>query len=281
MINVLHPGMYSTIQDMGRFGYRNYGVPIGGSMDSISANLANALLNNNENDSVMEITMTGPKLQFKAVTNIVVTGAEMSAKLNDIPILNNKVYPVDKNDILSFGKLLKGFRCYLGVKKGFQTTSVLKSRSYYPNITAEGVITKGDIIPFDQNLNKFKECKGLIKPKTHFFDTELLHVYKGPDIEMFSSEDLVKLLSNVNTVSPNNNRMGYRFNEIIIKHSKSLITSPVIPGTIQLMPSGNLIALMKDAQTTGGYPRVFQLTEKSIAVLAQKKAGDTIRFISH
>jgi len=72
--------------------------------------------------------------------------------------------------------------------------------------------------------------------------------------------------------------MGYRLKEELIKHSISIITSPVLPGTVQVMPSGKLIILMKDAQTTGGYPRVFQLTEKSIAILAQKKAGDKINF---
>jgi len=72
--------------------------------------------------------------------------------------------------------------------------------------------------------------------------------------------------------------MGYRLNEIVIPNNKSIITSPVLPGTVQLIPSGQLIVLMKDAQTTGGYPRIFQLTEKSIAVLAQKNTSDKFKF---
>ena len=280
MINVLHPGMYSTIQDMGRIGYRKYGVPVSGAMDSISANYTNALLNNQRNDAVMEITMIGPKLKFKATTDIVISGAEMSAKINNVPILNYKVYAINENDILSFGKLIKGVRCYLGVKNGFQTTSVLKSRSFYSNITAEMIIKKDDIIPFKHQKSKTTANKGLIKPNTHFFDTDQLHVYKGPDFELFTLNEQCKLLSTLNTVTPNNNRMGYRFKENMVKHSISMLTSPVIPGTVQLMPSGNLIVLMKDAQTTGGYPRVFQLTEKSIAILAQKKANDKVRFMT-
>ena len=278
MIKVLQPGMYSTMQDAGRTGYRKFGVPVSGAMDSISANLANALLNNHENDAVMEITMTGPKLLFKAATNIVISGAEMSAKINNIPIPNFKVYPVNENDILSFGRLLKGVRSYLGVKSGFQTATILNSRSFYPNITPERSIKKGDVIPFHRRDNIVEKFAGLINPKRHFFDNDCLDVNKGPDIELFTLAEQKKILSSVHTVTASNNRMGYRFNEIVVEHSKSIITNHVIPGTIQLMPSGNLIALMKDAQTTGGYPRVFQLTEKSIAILAQKKMGDQLHF---
>ena len=279
MIKVMQPGMYSTIQDVGRLGYRKFGVPVSGVMDSISANLANALLNNHKSDAVMEITMTGPKLQFKAATAFVISGAEMSAQLNNVPISNFKVYSVNENDILSFGKLLIGVRSYLGVKNGFQTASILKSRSFYPNITPEEIIKKGDMIPFDCRDNIIEKFTGLIKPKRHFFDNDYLEVYKGPDIDLFTHEEQQKLLSSVHTVSASNDRMGYRFNEIVLKHSKSVITNHVIPGTVQLMPSGNLIALMKDAQTTGGYPRVFQLKEKSMAILSQKKMGDQFYFI--
>jgi allophanate hydrolase subunit 2 len=82
----------------------------------------------------------------------------------------------------------------------------------------------------------------------------------------------------MNSISNKINRMGYRLEEVKVSHNKSIITSPVIPGTVQLTPSGQLIILMKDAPTTGGYPRVFQLTEKSIAIIAQKKTGDTFSF---
>ena len=168
MISVLHPGLYSTIQDMGRIGYRKYGVPVSGAMDGISANYSNALLKNHLNDAVMEITLMGPKLQFKAATDIAISGAEMSAKINNVPISNDDVYAVNENDILSFGKLLKGARCYLGVKNGFQTTSVLNSRSFYPEITAERVIKKDDMLPFKKQQRKITNNEELIKLKTHF-----------------------------------------------------------------------------------------------------------------
>lgn len=280
MVKVLQPGLYTSIQDMGRFGYRNFGVPVSGAMDSISAGFANALLNNNKNDAVMEITMVGPKLIFMASTNIVITGAEMSAELNNNPILNYKVYSVQNGDILSFGKLKKGIRCYLAVSGGFQPEIILKSRSFYVGITSQGLLKKNDLVSFEhqeiKNDNN-KQPKGTINTKIPFYDINVIEVFKGTEFELFSSKEQKKLLSATFTVSNDNNRMGYRMEEDAVKHTKSIITSLVLPGTVQLLPSGKLIILMKDAQTTGGYPRVFQLTEKSIAILAQKRAGDTIK----
>ena len=116
----------------------------------------------------------------------------------------------------------------------------------------------------------------MINNKIQFFETTEIDVFKGPEFELFTAKELEKLLSNVHTISNKSNRMGYRMEETMVLHNKSMITSPVLPGTVQLTPSGQLIILMKDAQTTGGYPRVFQLTEKSIAIMAQKKAGDII-----
>lgn len=278
MIKILHPGLYTTIQDMGRFGYRNLGVPMGGTMDSISAGFANALVNNLKNDAVLEITMVGPKLVFMASTNLVITGAEMSAELNHIPILNYKVYPVQIGDILSFGKLKKGIRCYLAVTGGFQSEIILKSRSFYAGITPQGLLKKNDLIPFKhQEISIRKQANGIVNSKISFYDINTLEVFKGPEFELFSSEEQKKILSTKLTVSNDNNRMGYRMEEVVVKHSKSIITSPVLPGTVQLLPSGKLIVLMKDAQTTGGYPRVFQLTVKSIAILAQKRVGDILK----
>ena len=278
MLKILQPGLYTSIQDMGRFGYRNIGVPMSGCMDSISAGFANALLNNDNNDAVMEITMVGPKLSFMASTNIVITGAEMGAELNNNPILNYKVYPVQNGDILSFGKLKKGIRCYLAVSGGFQSEIILKSRSFYGGITSQGLLKKNDLLSFEHHKINNKYPKGSINTKIPFYDTNIIEVFKGPELELFSSLEQSKILSTIFTVSNDNNRMGYRMEEEVVKHVKSIITSPVLPGTVQLLPSGKLIILMKDGQTTGGYPRVFQLTEKSIAILAQKKARDTIKF---
>lgn len=278
MLKVLQAGLHTSIQDIGRFGFRNIGVPVSGTMDSISAGFANALLNNHKKDALLEITMHGPKLEFTEPASIVISGAEMSAKINNIAILNYKVYSIKKDDILSFGKLIKGLHCYLAVSGGFQTEEVLNSKSFYTGITLKGFVHKNDTIPYLPVLGTNKVTNSVISTKKQFFETSIIEVYKGPELEIFTIEEQEKLIINIYTVSNQINRMGYRLEEIVVPHNKSMITSPVLPGTVQLTPSGQLIVLMKDAQTTGGYPRVFQLPEKSIAILAQKRAGDTFKF---
>jgi biotin-dependent carboxylase-like uncharacterized protein len=278
MIKVLKSGMLTSVQDTGRVGYRNIGVPLSGSMDSISAGIANGLLNNDKNDAVLEITMLGPILEFLKSAKIAISGAELSAKINNTSILNNKVYYLKKGDILSFGAITKGVRCYLAVEGGFKTEKILKSRSFYTGITSQEKLNKNDKIPFKSKSKNTKDFKGLLKNKVHFFETNELEVYKGPEFNLFTKVEQKQLTLNKFTVSNQSSRMGYRLEEIVIEHTKSIITSPVIPGTVQLTPEGKLIVLMKDAQTTGGYPRVLQLSEKSIAILAQKKVGDKISF---
>ena len=131
MLKVLKAGFYTTLQDLGRFGYRDKGVPVSGVMDIIVVRAANGLLENEDTASVLEITMTGPTLEFETDTYIAISGAEMSATLNNESISNYKVYKISAGDILSYGRLTKGFRGYLAVKDGFKSKEVLGSRSQY------------------------------------------------------------------------------------------------------------------------------------------------------
>jgi len=194
MLKILQSGLHTSIQDIGRFGYRNIGVPTSGTMDTISANFANALLNNNKNDAVLEITMYGPKLAFTVPTVITITGAEMSAKLNNSTIANYKKYSIKKGDILSFGELTKGLRCYLAVKGGFKTAKVLKSRSFYNGITLKNTLKKHDTIPYNSYVDNKNSSNSAIKNTTLFFETNVLEVYKGPDFNLFTLEEQQKTI---------------------------------------------------------------------------------------
>ncbi len=120
MLKVVKTGFFTTIQDRGRFGYRDMGVPVSGVMDRHSGAIVNGLLENDENDAVMEIAMTGPVLEFDEPTYIAISGADMSPQINDKPIPNNEVYKVRAGDTLSFGKLSSGFRTYLAIKMVFR-----------------------------------------------------------------------------------------------------------------------------------------------------------------
>lgn len=277
MIKVLKSGLYTSIQDLGRIGYRNIGIPVGGSMDTISAGMANLILNNILNDAVLEITLSGPTLQFESSTIIVLTGGDMSPKINDVSIVNYKPFQVGKGDVLSFGKLLVGARCYLAVKNGVKSEVKLGSKSQFNSITSSSRVCKGDEVKIDSN-SSLSISKGVLYNGNQFFKTDQIEVFPGPEFDMLSKNERHKVLDSFCTVSKNNSRMGYQMEEVLIKHEYSQITSPVLPGTIQLLPSGRLVILMRDAQTTGGYPRILQLTEKSISILAQKKKGNKIRF---
>lgn len=276
MLKVLKSGFFITIQDLGRFGHRDIGVPISGAMDIESVNKANLLLENDPNDAVLEITMMGPKLEFEEATAISLSGAHLEAKLNDVPIENHQVVQVSEGDILSFGKLKGGFRTYLAVKGGFQTEKVLGSRSQFFPVTKKKRIKDGDEIPYAETIS-YQPLISEVKIEDHFL-TDELEVFKGPEFSLLTDKQLAELFAKPFTVSKANDRMAYQLNELIEGHSHSMLTSGTLPGTVQLTPAGRLIILMKDGQTTGGYPRILQLSEAAICVLAQKKSGDSLSF---
>ena len=276
MVKVLNAGFYTTIQDLGRFGFQQYGVPFSGAMDHYSAILANAILNNKENDAVLEITVKGPKLQFTSPTVICITGANLSPCLNENPIELNKPIIVSNNDILTFGKLQSGIRTYLAVSGGFLSKSVMKSRSMYKNVTQEFVIKKNTILSIVQKYKKPEITHSSVKSLN--LNTLEIEVFKGPEFDMLSDLEKEELFIRYFSISNNNNRMACQLNEIFENKLQPIITSLVIPGTVQLTPSGKLIILMRDCQATGGYPRVLQLSEIAINVLSQKFTNDKIQF---
>lgn len=276
MLKVLKSGFYTTIQDTGRFGLRDKGVPISGIMDMETVSKLNALLENKEDAAVLEITMTGPTLEFEEDTFITLGGAEFSITLNNEPIDGFTVIKIKAGDILSYGRLKKGFRGYLAIKGGFKSDKVLNSRSYYPSINPKGIIKDRALIPYEKT-DTFKPKLSEMKVDD-LLDENIVQVGKGPEFMLLSDKQLEYLFFKEFTVANENNRMAYQLNEELSGHKVSMLTSATLPGTVQFTPSGKLIILMKDGQTTGGYPRILQLTDKAISILAQKKAGDTIKF---
>ena len=278
MVEVLKSGFYDTIQDLGRYGYQEYGVPVSGVMDNYASRLANQILGNVKHDAVLEITMSGPILQFQCETSICLVGAMMQPKLNSKPIKHNVLIIVSTGDVLSFGKLTEGFRCYLAVANGFQTESVLNSRSMYKDVTPSYRINKGDVLPIYESNSIIASKNATIKMHTSHFTSNSLEVYKGPEFQNLSETQKKLLFSSSFTIAKENNRMAYQLVEPLKNQLKSIITSFVLPGTVQLTPSGKLIILMKDCQVTGGYPRILQLNNKSINLLSQKNTGNGLFF---
>ena len=188
MMTILQAGLYTSIQDQGRYGYRNVGVPISGPMDHFHARLAKRLLNNPSDAAVLEITLQGPKLQFKKATSVVITGADLSPKLNDEAIKNNEIITIIEGDILSFGKRIYGVRAYLAVIGGFKTPIVMNSRSYYAAISGQSVIRDYDVIPYLPNDDFIGNSNESISSIKEHFNTNPLSVYKGPEYELLSKQ---------------------------------------------------------------------------------------------
>jgi biotin-dependent carboxylase-like uncharacterized protein len=277
MVEVLKSGLYDTIQDIGRIGVQDIGVPFSGVMDSYSSSLANSILGNSQDYAVLECTITGPKLKFHADTMICITGAQMHPTLNGLPIKNNIAISVNTNDILGFGKLESGCRTYIAVLGGFLTELKMGSRSMYQGITMCFRLQKGDILPISEVKNDKGPTFVSIKINENLFQSQVLEVFKGPEFDKLSIKEQALFCGQEFTISKDSNRMAYQFNECFENSLDPIITSLVLPGTVQLTPSGQLIVLMRDCQTTGGYPRVFQLTEIALNRISQKFFGEKIR----
>ncbi len=276
MLKILKSGLFTTIQDKGRYGYLNKGVPVAGYMDSFSATKVNMLLENDSESAVMEITMTGPTLQFEEETYICIGGAKLSATLNNAPIQSYKVIKISKGDILSYGKLEKGFRSYLAIKGGFKSPVVLGSRSFFLSVTPKNHFRDRDEIHYTSHSTYRPKISEL--QVDSLLEETILWVNKGPEYGILSDKQLEGIFARDFTISNENNRMAYQLEEKINGHEISMLTSATLPGTVQLTPSGRLIVLMKDGQTTGGYPRILQLSDAAISILAQKKFGDIVSF---
>ncbi len=277
MIAILHPGIYCSVQDQGRFGHTKIGVPQAGCADAYAAKMANALLKNHEKDALLEITFGQGEFKFTSDTYICLTGGDFSPKLNGKLIKMQSVYFIKKDSVLSFGKRVYGARVYLSVQGGIQTETVYGSRSFFDGITQQK-LGKGAMLPIlpiqkyaDNNFSK-------VRVSEKHFTTIYLPCLKGPEFFKLNQEQQRKLFTPF-SISDDNNRVGYRLKESLKNNLSSILTSAVLPGTVQLTPSGKCIILLQDCQVTGGYPRILQLSEIAIARVSQKITGDKIQFI--
>lgn len=278
MVEVKSAGLLTTIQDQGRFGYRKFGVPLSGAMDLFSAKIANALLNNDVHCAVIEATIIGPTLIFDRPTFVVVSGATCDLTINQKIASLNKVIKINSGDILSVGKITNGVRSYIAVAGGWQAPVILNSRSYYAGVTQNTLIQSGaklEVLPLKKNIIN----RTSVNFDSGHINSEIIQVTKGPEYDLLDLHSRHNLIAQTLKVSSQSNRMAYKLKHSFELKADEIITSSVQPGTVQMTPSGELIVLMRDCQTTGGYARVLQLTKSSINQLSQKPAGSTLAFL--
>lgn len=275
-ITVIQKGFYTTIQDKGRTGYAALGVPVSGAMDQAALQLSNLLLNNTEDAAALECTLVGPTLLFHSDRAFVLTGAKADAFLDSKPLKRHQVYFAKKGQQLTVGKISEGCRTYVGVDGGICTSVQFGSRSLLYPITEKNTIQTGTQLKLGApNYGLLKGSKVHIENPKHNNVQTIIKGYKGPEFEVLPvavQEDIENLEFKVTSW----NRMGIQLDAGLQPTKNSILTSPVLPGTVQLTPSGSLYVLMRDCQITGGYPRVLQLTVQAINHMAQKQHGDTV-----
>ena len=283
-ITVLNPGLLTTVQDMGRVGYQQFGVSVSGVMDPRSAAIANILVGNQEGEAVLECTMMGPHLQFDRANTIAITGGDLMPTLDGQPIPTYRAVTVQAGQVLRFRAPKTGCRCFIAFTGGLDVPEVMGSRSTYLKAKIGGVegrkLQKGDVIPFrapgvPKNLNiRF------ISPEFVPRQVYTLRVVLGPQDDAFTQEGMNTFLRETYTVTPEFDRMGCRLDGPVIQHVSGgdIISDGIAFGAIQIPSHGRPIIMLADRQTTGGYAKIATVISADFRLLGQLKAGDKVRF---
>jgi len=280
MIEVIDAGFYSSIQDQGRMGYRHLGVPVSGAMDQKAFDLAHQLLGKTLDFSCIECTLIGPILRFHEPCSLVLTGAHMQAWVNENPIQNNTTIAILSGDVLKLRRATKGLRTYIKINQTIISPVLLGSTSFYKPLTQDAVLKKGNHIFWIKSDKAFDKSNARIRWDDSYLLSQDLEVEKGPEFNVLSKTVQQQIYQNDFLIN-SQNRMGYRISSPFSMDSVSMLSGAVRPGTVQITPSGTLLIAGVDGQVSGGYPRIFQLTEEALTVLVQKKEGDYVSFKSH
>jgi len=283
---VLKPGMLTTIQDRGRWGWQSRGVPVAGPMDPCAHRVANALVGNHADAALLEITLLGPELAFEDERLAAVAGAEFEVVVDDRPAPWNAAFLVPSGARLRFRGRKQGARAYLAVAGGIDVPPTLGSRSTHVVSAMGGLegraLRAGDRIPLGDRSAVRGAAPALETPVVPLPSGEaVIRVLPGPQRDYFSSDALERLQSAPYAIAQNSDRMGFRLVGPAIVHARGAdIISDATPlGVLQVPASGQPILLMADRQTAGGYPKLATVISADLAVAGQLGPGDAIRFV--
>ena len=289
-IKIIKQGVQTTLQDTGRPGFRTIGIGTGGAADIFAMKTANFLAGNDDDMAVMEINFPAPEILFQQQAIISLTGAHLTATINHTTIPLWKPFLIKKDELLHFKQPLWGARAYLAVQGGWRSEKWLNSYSTHLKVVAGGhlgrALQKDDVIVFNDFNFSLIENKAL---PWHISHKELDKIYqpqhtircvKSIEWELLTQAAQFEIEKSLFNISRHSDRMGYRLNgtPLNLLAQTSIISSAVDAGTIQLLPDGQLIVLMADYQTTGGYPRIGSVIKADIPKLAQLNAGQSFNF---
>jgi len=291
-ISILRSGVLDTVQDAGRNGYGNLGINVGGPMDLFAMKVANILVDNAVDSPVIEFHFPAAQILFEQNALISITGGDFSATLDGEAVPSWKPLVVKRKSVLLFTHREWGARCYLAVHGGFCVPKWLSSASTNLKAKAGGwqgrKLEKGDEVSFGETnfyyplLLKENSTVELPWSVDHKNVYELPHevaFIPGKEWDLLNEESQQRLLQSNFMIHPSSDRMGYylRGPEIMLKENFQLVSSAVSFGTIQLLPNNQLIVLMADHQTTGGYPRIGHVITAHLPKLAQLAASDCVK----
>jgi len=286
-IKVANPGLMTTVQDLGRYGYQQYGVLVSGAMDHVAARLANILVGNDDNEGLLETTIMGPKIEFISSAVIAITGGDLQPALNDKSISMNKSVPVNAGDCLTFRGMKKGCRSYIAFSGGIDVPVVMGSKSTFLKAQIGGyegrALKAGDILNIGELKTFMSDIVGReISENFYEYGSSIveLRIVLGPQDDAFTENGIETLFSNEYTVTNNCDRMGYKLEGEKIQHKDGadIISDGIAMGAIQVPSKGTPIIMMADRQTTGGYTKIGNVITADLPKVAQAKPGDKIIF---
>jgi len=268
-IHVLSPGMQTTVQDLGRFGYAHFGVSASGAADALALRAGNLLVGNAENAAALEMTLSGGIFEFESDTMVSLTGSDFGA---DLPLW--APIEIKAGQAVRCGATRSGARCYLAVRGGIAVPQVMGSASVHV-ITGVGgrPLRKGEVLPIGDAA--IRRPRPAARNVPEFVRGGLLRVTAGPQADWFEGE----LLAAPYTLSEESNRMGLRLlGPAIPSHAGHMLTEGVALGAVQVPPDGQPIILFVEHQTTGGYPKPANVISADFWRLGQLRPRDQVRF---
>ena len=283
---ILDPGLLTTVQDRGRYGYQRYGVPVSGAMGEFALRIANLMAGNDQEAAALEATVQGPKIEFHASTWIAVTGADISPEVDGQLIPMWESVEIEAGSVLAFGELRDGMRAYVAVHGGIDVPEVMGSRSTYLKGRFGGLegraLQAGDIlstVPVDADVFLPKQL-----PRNYtapvYGGVHRLRVVLGPQDHAFDSNALSKFLTSRYRIHPDSDRMGYMLDGPKIEHREGadIVSDGNPPGAIQIHGDGIPRILLTDRGTTGGYTKIATVISVDLSSLAQALPGQNVSF---
>jgi biotin-dependent carboxylase-like uncharacterized protein len=283
-VTILHAGLFTTIQDSGRWGHQSSGVPVSGAVDLVSFRLANALVGNTRDAAAIEVTLGGPELRLDADAIIAIAGADLDATHDGARVPLGRPVRVRAGSRLRFGQRRQGARAYVAIDGGITVAPVLGSRATHA-VTAMGgldgrPLAAGDRLPLAAAATQAPVRRRVDLQTVSDHGGVRVRVLPGPQDEFFPADAFDSLQRSRFTIGPQSDRMGYRLvgPRVPCLSDREMISAPTFTGAIQVPASGEPILLMADRQTTGGYPQIATVISADLPLAAQLAPGDWIEF---